>query len=424
MMNTWYSSTKPVVGLLRWAALALVCFVMIPQGLGQVLPVDRTVTFPAGAESVQLTVTPVADTVDDSWESVTFELLSDPGYLISGGQLAELWIQPLRSLGGDPGPGFPPKLTAFSPGQGGAGMVVTLTGSAFTDVTDVFFGGVQATFEVIDDGRMTARVPLGAATGPIRVQNPWGVATSLVPFQVTFSGLYFEVVKSVIGGGAIVLEPSLAKYPAGTTIQAKAVPQPGWTLLRWQKDLAGVATVRKLTLDTNKVIEAVFAPGWSLRLTNGVPVPEGTRTELALSPVSAQAATLGFGWILKSGPEGLQTNPEGLLFWTPSEAQGGQTFAVVVTLTGPGVEEERSFTVAVQKDNRPQISLQSAAADGSLTAEIRATVGVDLALETSSDLYAWREAQRLTGQGSGNPLKINLRPDPNFQAKFWRVRVR
>jgi hypothetical protein len=353
MMNAWYFSTKPMVGLLRWAALALLCLVMVPLGLGQVLPVDRTVTFPAGADSVQLTVTPVADTVDDSWESVTFELLSDPGYFISGGQMAELWIQPLRSLGGDPGTGFPPKLTAFSPGQGGAGMVVTLTGSAFTDVTDVFFGGVQATFEVIDDGRMTARVPLGAVTGPIRIQNPWGVATSLVPFQVTFSGRYFKVAKSVIGGGAIDLKPSLVEYPQGATIQAQAVPQPGWTLLRWQKDLSGTAAVPDVTLDTNKVIEAVFTPGWSIRLTNGLPIPEGTRTELVLSPVSAQAATLGFTYVLKSGAEGLQVTPDGLLSWTPTEAQGGQTFAVVVGLTGPGVAEERAFTLAVQKENRP-----------------------------------------------------------------------
>jgi len=352
-MNTSFSAARHLPAPLRWVALALLCVGLIPLGSGRVLSADRTVTFPAGAESVQLTVTPVADAVDDSWESVTVELLSDPGYLISGGQLAELWIQPLRPHGGDPGTGFPPKLLAFSPGQGGAGMVVTLTGSSFTDVTEVLFGGVSATFEVIDDGRMTARVPLGAVTGPIRVLNPWGVATSLVPFQVTFSGRYFKVAKTVIGGGTIDLKPALAEYPEGATIQVQAVPQPGWSLLRWQKDLAGTVALRDLTLDTNKVVEAVFAPGWSTALTNGVPVLEGKRAELPLSPVSAQAATLGFGWALKSGPEGLQVTPDGLLTWTPTESQGGQTFSVVVGLVGPGVADERSFTLAVQEENRP-----------------------------------------------------------------------
>jgi hypothetical protein len=49
---------------------------------------------------------------------------------------------------------------------------------------------------------------------------------------------------------------------------------------------------------------------------------------------------------------------------------------------------------------------------------------VNLALETTSDLNAWSEAQRLTGQGTGNTVKVILQPDPNVQAKFWRVRVR
>ena len=66
-MNFWYPDARHLSAPLRWVSLALLCLGMIPLGLGQVLPVDRTVTFPAGAESVQLTVTPVADTVDDGW---------------------------------------------------------------------------------------------------------------------------------------------------------------------------------------------------------------------------------------------------------------------------------------------------------------------------------------------------------------------
>ena len=30
----------------------------------------------------------------------------------------------------------------------------------------------------------------------------------------------------------------------------------------------------------------------------------------------------------------------------------------------------------------------------------------------------------LTGQGAGSPVTLTLQPDPNVQAKFWRVRVR
>ncbi|MCX6871037.1 MAG: hypothetical protein NTY84_10505, partial [Verrucomicrobia bacterium] len=50
--------------------------------------------------------------------------------------------------------------------------------------------------------------------------------------------------------------------------------------------------------------------------------------------------------------------------------------------------------------------------------------GTTVAVETTSDLSSWTETQRVTGQGTGSPVKITLQPDPNVQTKFWRVRIR
>jgi hypothetical protein len=75
-------------------------------------------------------------------------------------------------------------------------------------------------------------------------------------------------------------------------------------------------------------------------------------------------------------------------------------------------------------DNRPQLTLEPPKADGTLGLEIRAPQGATVAVETTSDLSAWTETQRITGQGAGSPVKITLQPDPNVQTKFWRVRVR
>jgi hypothetical protein len=50
--------------------------------------------------------------------------------------------------------------------------------------------------------------------------------------------------------------------------------------------------------------------------------------------------------------------------------------------------------------------------------------GLPMVLEGSVDMTAWTETQRLTGQGTGTPVKVTLQPDPNVQTKFWRVRVR
>jgi hypothetical protein len=103
----------------------------------------------------------------------------------------------------------------------------------------------------------------------------------------------------------------------------------------------------------------------------------------------------------------------------------------LVEITGSGFDARPVDPVAITiqsgggtVNTPPQIALEPPAADGSLTLEIRAPQGATVAVETTSDLSAWTETQRITGQGAGSPVKITLQPDPNVQTKFWRVRVR
>ena len=84
---------------------------------------------------------------------------------------------------------------------------------------------------------------------------------------------------------------------------------------------------------------------------------------------------------------------------------------------------DQNFTV-LPEGTQPQVVIELPKPDGTFGLEIRAPAGMNMALETTSDLNAWTETQRLTGQGAGFPVKITLQPDPNVQAKFWRVRVR
>jgi len=102
-----------------------------------------------------------------------------------------------------------------------------------------------------------------------------------------------------------------------------------------------------------------------------------------------------------------------------------------VEITGSGFDVRLvdPVSVAVQSgggtvNTPPKIALQTPAADGSLTLEVRAPQGASVALEATGDLNTWIESQRITGQGDTTPVKITLNPDPNVQAKFWRVRVR
>jgi hypothetical protein len=129
------------------------------------------------------------------------------------------------------------------------------------------------------------------------------------------------------------------------------------------------------------------------------------------------------------------TGVAAVLTFVPSAGFSGQAEwplkLELVEITGSGfdVRPVAPVSAIVQSgggtvNTPPQIALEPPAADGSLTLEIRAPQGATVAVETTCDLSAWTETQRITGQGAGSPVKITLQPDPNVQTKFWRVRVR
>jgi len=79
-----------------------------------------------------------------------------------------------------------PTISSFSPTRGAAGTTVVVIGRGFLGATDVRFGGKSATtFTVKSGSRLTARVPQGAATGPIKILSPSGTITSTSDFVVT-----------------------------------------------------------------------------------------------------------------------------------------------------------------------------------------------------------------------------------------------
>jgi hypothetical protein len=79
---------------------------------------------------------------------------------------------------------YPPVLTSFTPAEGPAGTIVTLTGSSFTGTTIVEFGGVSAVYAVDSDTSIRVAVPADAAPGPIRITNADGSAESGTDFTV------------------------------------------------------------------------------------------------------------------------------------------------------------------------------------------------------------------------------------------------
>nr|NIR47425.1 DNRLRE domain-containing protein [candidate division KSB1 bacterium]NIR69995.1 DNRLRE domain-containing protein [candidate division KSB1 bacterium]NIS23018.1 DNRLRE domain-containing protein [candidate division KSB1 bacterium]NIT69876.1 DNRLRE domain-containing protein [candidate division KSB1 bacterium]NIU23525.1 DNRLRE domain-containing protein [candidate division KSB1 bacterium] len=78
-----------------------------------------------------------------------------------------------------------PTISSFTPEEGLIGTEVTITGTAFSDVTGVSFNSTPAISFLIDsDTQIRVDVPIGATTGPIRVTNGSGTGTSATDFTV------------------------------------------------------------------------------------------------------------------------------------------------------------------------------------------------------------------------------------------------
>jgi uncharacterized repeat protein (TIGR03803 family) len=77
-----------------------------------------------------------------------------------------------------------PAITLLNPTSGSVGSTVRINGNNFIGTTAVSFNGVSASFEVLNTQFVSATVPDGATTGPIKVTNLGGTATSTQSFDV------------------------------------------------------------------------------------------------------------------------------------------------------------------------------------------------------------------------------------------------
>jgi DNA/RNA endonuclease G (NUC1) len=112
----------------------------------------------------------------------------------------------------------PPSILAFTPSSGVVGTNVIITGTNFSSVVAVTFGGANASFTVNANNQITATVPTNAGSGLISVTTASGTAISTNSFTVIGSG-GGTVFNGVLAGwdvkGLTNYGPS--PYPATTT---------------------------------------------------------------------------------------------------------------------------------------------------------------------------------------------------------------
>ncbi len=117
--------------------------------------------------------------------------------------------------------GLAPIITGFSPFGGKAGDPVVITGINFTTATNVSFNGTNAAFAVTSDTQISATVPTGATTGPLRVFNPAGTNTTgsnfiIGPFITGFSPVAAQIGSQVVVEGFNFLEVTNVAFTSAT----------------------------------------------------------------------------------------------------------------------------------------------------------------------------------------------------------------
>jgi len=123
-----------------------------------------------------------------------------------------------------------PSITSVSPPNGDIGDSVTISGSAFTGATQVSFNGTPAAFTISSVTSITAKVPAGATSGPVKVTTPDGDATGpsftvAVPLINSFSPASGGIGDTVTLSGAAFKTATQVTFngvPAAFTINSGA----------------------------------------------------------------------------------------------------------------------------------------------------------------------------------------------------------
>ncbi len=223
----------------------------------------------------------------------------------------------------------PPSILSFSPANGPAGTLVTITGINLSTTVTVAFNGVAAPFTVISATALTATVPAGATTGLVSILTVGGTAASAGNFTLTGSvstpvitsaasatgqvdSLFNYQVTATNGPasyGASGLPPGVSVNPATGLISGVPTAPGTFAATIAAGNVAGGASTAALTITIAPAAPAIVNPG---PLTAQVGVPFTYQIVATNGPTAYGASGL---------PPGLVINPAtGLIAGTPTVA--------------------------------------------------------------------------------------------------------
>ena len=126
---------------------------------------------------------------------------------------------------------FPaPTISSFAPTSGSVGTSVVINGTNLSSVTGVQFNGIAASvWKIVSATQLSATIPLGATTGPIKVSTPTTSATSSASFTIT-TPLTRVVISQIYAGGGRWWSDYSHDYIELHNPDATPVRLDGWTL--------------------------------------------------------------------------------------------------------------------------------------------------------------------------------------------------
>ena len=192
---------------------------------------------------------------------------------------------------------IPPAIASFSPTNGPAGTTVTIRGTKFDGATAVQFNGVNAAgFSVNAGTNISATVPAGATTGPIKVTTPTGSATSANNFAVLNNPAILSFTPNSGNVGTIVTLTGV-NFTGASSIAFGGANAPGFTIDSSTQATATVpsgATTGRITLTTpsgTATSPDVFTVSTTPVISGFTPTAAGIGTQVVITGANFTGAT-------------------------------------------------------------------------------------------------------------------------------------
>jgi len=368
----------------------------------------------------------------------------------------------------------PPAISILSPASAAWGRPIYIYGTNFSPATGVQFNGVPSVYTVASNTLIIAKVPAGAATGPLTISTPGGATTTgfVVLPAVAPANDNFANAQVVTGEGVIVStstygatreigEPNHAGNPGGKSVWYQwTAPGSGpyfvdtggsdfSTLLAVytgsaltnlsvvaSNSTAGGNGINHLSFNaTNGATYVLAVDGFNgasgsavLRLVESnaslAPVillgPQNQTVtagaDVFLSAVAFGASPLTYQWSFGTNAINNATNAA-LLLKDATPSQSGAYSILVTNLNGAA----GNFAIVTITNPLPQAQfgkINFSAASG-LTLNLALAVGNNYSLQTSTNLSNWTTLTSFYANGSNT---VCLDPAAtNFSSRYYRL---